>query len=48
MDRPSKKDIKAAIDKLKEKPNGKTDAPEPPVGKPTEKKSNMRPRKGRV
>jgi ribosomal protein S12 len=46
--RPSKKDIKAAIEKLKEQPAGSsTDASgvAPEVGKLTSKKNNMRIRK---
>jgi hypothetical protein len=44
MERPSKKDIKAAIDKLKDKPSGQG-APELKAGKLTEKKSSKRIRK---
>jgi hypothetical protein len=42
--RPSKKDIKAAVDKLKDKPSGSSGA-EPTVGKLASKKSNQRIRK---
>lgn len=45
MSRPSKKDIKAAIEKLKEKPAGPTSVPEPQVGKPEPKKTSQRIRK---
>ena len=45
MKRPSKKEIKAAIDKLKEKPSGTSQAPEPQIGKLSEKKSSKRIRK---
>lgn len=44
MSRPSKKDIKAAIDKLKEKSAG-GQAPEPQVGKLSPKKDTKRIRK---
>lgn len=43
--RPSKKEIKAAIEKLKEKPADSSQAAEPNVGKPTAKKSSQRIRK---
>ncbi len=45
MKRPSKKDIKAAIDKLKDKPSSSSGAPEPIVGKLDSKKSSQRIRK---
>ena len=51
MSRPSKKDIKAAVDKLKAKPEGSGDTPkdnEQPAGKTSDKKSSQRIRKGRV
>ncbi len=44
MTRPSKKDIKAAVDKLKAKPEG-GNAPEQQVGKLTPKKDTKRIRK---
>jgi hypothetical protein len=44
MKRPSKKDIKAAIDKLKDKPSGPSGA-EPSVGKLASKKTSQRIRK---
>lgn len=44
MSRPSKKDIKAAIDKLKDKASGGK-VPEPQVGKLTPKKDTKRIRK---
>ena len=44
MQRPSKKDIKAAIGKLKDKPSGSTSS-EPQVGKLSTKKDNKRIRK---
>jgi hypothetical protein len=45
MKRPSKKDIKAAVDKLKDKPSGQAEAPQPNVGKPAAKKTSQRIRK---
>jgi hypothetical protein len=45
MNRPSKKEIKAAVDKLKDKSSGSSSAPEKNVGKLTEKKSSQRIRK---
>ncbi len=45
MDRPSKKDIKAAVDKLKEKPANASSATEPTVGKLGAKKTSQRIRK---
>lgn len=44
MDRPSKKDIKAALDKLRDQKPG-VDKPQPVVPKLEGKKSNMRIRK---
>ncbi|MCC7435826.1 MAG: hypothetical protein IT363_14165 [Methanoregulaceae archaeon] len=44
MSRPSKKDIKAAVEKLKEKPSA-GNAPEPQVGKLPAKKDTKRIRK---
>lgn len=44
MKRPSKKDIQAAVDKLKDKPSG-TGNYEQKVGKPSAKKNSMRIRK---
>lgn len=44
MKRPSKKEIKAAVDKLKDKPEG-TGVPEPKIGQLTSKKSSQRIRK---
>jgi len=44
MNRPSKKDIKAAVDKLKDKPSG-TFNPEQTVGQLPSKKSSQRIRK---
>lgn len=44
MSRPSKKDIKAAVDKLKDKQSG-GQAPEPQVGKLSPKKDTKRIRK---
>jgi hypothetical protein len=44
MKRPSKKDIKAAVDKLKDK-SANSGNPEVQVGKLTEKKSSQRIRK---
>jgi hypothetical protein len=43
--RPSKKDIKAAVDKLKENPSGPSGTPETKVGKLASKKSSQRIRK---
>jgi hypothetical protein len=45
MERPSKKDIKASVDKLKEKASGNTASGEQKVGKPAAKKNSMRIRK---
>ena len=45
MKRPSKKEIKAAVDKLKDKSSGGSNAPEPHQGKLSEKKSSQRIRK---
>jgi len=45
MKRPSKKDIKAAVDKLKEKPNNSSGAYEQTPAKLTPKKSSQRIRK---
>ena len=45
MDRPSKKDIKASIDKLKAHGEGKNDVPASPMPALTEKKGNQRIRK---
>ena len=45
MDRPSKKDIKAQVEKLKVKKEGHAGAAEPNMGKLTEKKTNQRIRK---
>jgi hypothetical protein len=45
MNRPSKKDIKAALDKLKENNSGKSAPIENQVGKLTPNMSNRRPRK---
>ena len=45
MNRPSKKEIKAAIEKLKEKPSEPGKASEPNIGKPPAKKSSQRIRK---
>lgn len=44
MNRPSKKEIKAAVDKLKDKPEG-ANAPEQQVGKLSPKKDTKRIRK---
>jgi hypothetical protein len=44
MKRPSKKDIKAAVDKLKDKSSGAT-PPEPQVGKLSSKQNSQRIRK---
>ncbi len=44
MKRPSKKDIKAAVDKLKDKPSGSS-TPEPTVGELATKKNSKRIRK---
>ncbi|MCE9559778.1 MAG: hypothetical protein K8R88_12610 [Armatimonadetes bacterium] len=45
MKKPSKKDIKAAIDKLKEKPSGSSGPIEPHIGKLSSEKSSKRIRK---
>ncbi len=45
MNRPSKKDIKAAVDKLKDKSTGPSKASEPVGGKLPAKKSSQRIRK---
>lgn len=45
MNRPSKKEIKAAIEKLKEKNVEPGKAAEPNIGKPPAKKSSQRIRK---
>ncbi|MBX3117597.1 MAG: hypothetical protein KF784_00910 [Fimbriimonadaceae bacterium] len=46
MKRPSKKEIKAAVEKLKEKPVDTSGASEPTnVGKPASKKTSQRIRK---
>ncbi|MBI1756631.1 MAG: hypothetical protein HYR64_05940 [Fimbriimonas ginsengisoli] len=45
MKRPSKKDIAAAVDKLKDKSAGSFSAREPNVGKLSSKKSSQRIRK---
>ncbi|MEQ1823077.1 MAG: hypothetical protein ABL949_11245 [Fimbriimonadaceae bacterium] len=45
MNRPSKKEIKAAVDKLKENSNSATRLNEPAIGKLSEKKSSQRIRK---
>lgn len=45
MNRPSKKAIKAAIDKLKDQPDATHVAPETQVGKLSSKKSSQRIRK---
>jgi hypothetical protein len=44
MSRPTKKDIKAAVDKLKDKPAG-SQAPEQQIGKLSPKKDTKRIRK---
>ncbi len=44
MKRPTKKEIKAAVDKLKDKPVGES-APDKQVGQLAEKKSSQRIRK---
>lgn len=45
MNRPSKKDIKAAVEKLKDKSSGSAGAPETKVGKLASKKTSQRIRK---
>lgn len=45
MNRPSKKDIKASIDKLKDKAPGNSGTQEQGTGKLTEKKTSQRIRK---
>ena len=45
MKRPSKKEIKEAVDKLKDHSSGSASAPEQKVGKPTAKKTSQRIRK---
>jgi len=43
--RPSKKEIKLAIEKLNDKSSGSSEAPEPKVGKLASKKTSQRIRK---
>ena len=45
MKRPSKKDIKAAVDKLKDSSSGSSNPSEPKAGKLPAKKSSQRIRK---
>lgn len=45
MKRPTKKEIKAAVDKLKDKPSGSAGFESTPVNKLSEKKSSQRIRK---
>jgi hypothetical protein len=45
MNRPSKKDIKAAVDKLKDKSTSGSNAPDVQLGKLTPKKTSQRIRK---
>ena len=45
MKRPSKKDIKAAVDKLKDQSSGSSNPSEPKVGKLASKKTSQRIRK---
>ena len=45
MDRPTKKDIKAAVEKLKEKKDGPSSSPEQNTAKLAAKKSSQRIRK---
>ncbi|MEQ1934345.1 MAG: hypothetical protein ABL962_10790 [Fimbriimonadaceae bacterium] len=45
MNRPSKKEIKAAVDKLKDNPNSAARPNEPAISKLAEKKSSQRIRK---
>ncbi len=45
MQRPSKKDIKAAVEKLKDKSSASSGTPEPTAEKLSTKKSNQRIRK---
>ncbi|MCW5938880.1 MAG: hypothetical protein KF884_04950 [Fimbriimonadaceae bacterium] len=45
MKRPTKQEIREAVEKLKSKSEGSAPPPEPSVGKLTEKKSSQRIRK---